>query len=288
MATTLLASAVGATAFAATPAYATPAPAPKIVSISTNPNPVIVKKDGSTQVTVSVRTTDVADVKVSIEPADRGGWGQGGGGFTSVDKDVVARFTAPVEKTFDKPFTLDWRAPVGSWKIRVAALGFDGRVYSGDGSFEVKRHHIDVPRPDVRAKKTRIVDLEASRNPVQKGRKFTLSGELQVAQCWGDWYYEWDEYDYERGGRGRCDDDRRSWHDWHWMADKKIGVYFRPRGSSEWKYVGYTKTDSDGSFEARVRAYTSGTWCVKFDGEGRLGGSQASTNVRVKRYYNPF
>lgn len=288
IATAMVAAAMGATALgAATPAFANPGrgPEPKIASIEAGPNPVVIKKHGSAQVTIKVGTVDVKDVKVSIEPTNQGrglSWEGGGNPFSSLRKDdPAANYTKPVWKTFDRSFTIDWKHPDGSWKVRVLALGFDGKEYSRDGSFFVKHVQADAPKGP---KGTRIVGFDATPEPVRQGRKLVLRGKLEVAQCYGEWHYEWDGYDRTHGGDDNCRDSRKYWNDWHWLGDQDIDVYFMPKGSSEWRRVGTVETDDDGNFATRVRAFRSGTWGVKFDGTNRLRGSEASDYVKVIRY----
>jgi hypothetical protein len=289
----LVAIAASATALAAVPsaAYADPSPTPtptqaspkpEIVSISASPDPLVLRPYKSGTVTVYVKTKDVKDVKIDIAPGGYGGH-DGYGGYGAVKAadpwDPNWDHNDHVWKTFDRSFQIGWKDPTGYWKIHVVALGLDGKEYSRDSSFSVK--HIYYPPKPRGPKATRIVGFDAAPEPVKKGRTLSLSGTLQVAQCYRDWYYSYDSYVSVLGGDSYCVDGRDYWNSWHYLGWQDIGVYFLPKGSSHWKYVDTIQTNPDGSFYTKVRAFASGTWGVRFDGTRKLGASEAYDYVKV-------
>ncbi|MFI6598485.1 hypothetical protein ACIBHX_19680 [Nonomuraea sp. NPDC050536] len=253
----------------ATPSYAEPTPWPSpttthadpaIFGVSVSPNPVVLRPGESRTVTVTVNGRDLREVRISI----------GSGSY------------APLSGSWSASTTVGWDDPEGTWPVHVSATGADGRQYTADSSFTVRHEGYHNPRP-AGPRATRIADFDASPEPVRTGRKLTLTGELQVAQCYGDWYYVWDGSGRTRGGEDNCRDDRGYWNDWHWLGAQEVGVYFLPKGSHRWQYVDTIETDDDGSFTTQVRAYRSGTWGVRFAATGRLGSSEAYDYVRVKR-----
>ncbi|GIH70081.1 hypothetical protein [Sphaerimonospora thailandensis] len=300
VATALVAAALGTATLATSPAYAahpTPTPSshhpdsgnkshvpdPRILSVDVSPSTVVVGRHGSVRVTATVRTKDVQSVSIELRgPSGRHGgdhgrdWlGKKGGQHGKHDR---ARYDVA-----SRSWTLTSRDRSGQWKVHVEAVGVDGRRVTADRGFEVKRDRWR-PRPPKGPKATRIVDFTAKPDQVRRGREITLQGKLQVAQCYSDWYYrDWNSHSGVHNGN-RCEIGRASWHDWNWLGYQDIGVYFRPSGSHRWKYVDTLKTNRDGGFSTRVRAYRSGTWAVKFDGNGRLKGSEASDSVRVGRW----
>ncbi|MBO3748705.1 hypothetical protein J5X84_21720 [Streptosporangiaceae bacterium NEAU-GS5] len=293
-ATALVAVAASATALAAvspaahadptptpSPSVAPPSPPdPQILSVSANPDPLVLKPRYGGTVTVFVRTKDIKDVKIDIAPGG-GGYGGGYGAVKAADpwNPGPPDHKDHVWKTFDRSFNIGWKDPTGSWKIHVLALGLDGKEYSRDSYFSVK-HIYYPPRPKT-PKATRIVGFDASPEPVKKGRKLSLEGTLQVAQCYRDWYYNPAGYVSVLGGSDYCVDSRDYWNDWHYLGWQDIGVYFMPKGSYKWKYVDTIKTNPDGSFYTQVRAFVSGTWGVRFNGTRKLGASEGYDYVKV-------
>ncbi|GIH64295.1 hypothetical protein [Microbispora siamensis] len=301
-ATTLVAVAMGATALATAPAYAddvapspspTPSPTagdnarkpytpdPRILSVDVDPDVVVVSRGRSAQVTARVTTKDVQSVDIDL-------WGPRGRGDHGGDHWFGKRKGGPNDgPKFDRAsrsWSFDWSDRAGTYRVHVEAIGLDGKKYTEDRSFTVKRREWHAPRPSG-AKATRIAGFDATPNPVRKGRGLTLKGTLQVAQCWGDWYYDdWDNFSGRRGGDRYCHDSRNYWNDWHWLGSQDVKVYFQPSGSGRWQYVDTIETDGDGDFATRVRAWRSGTWAVRFDGNRRLKGSEATEYVRVWRH----
>jgi hypothetical protein len=301
MATALVAAAVGAAALAvAGPAYADPGPNdghhpgpnPKITSIVVNPNEVVLKhRHDSATVSVSVRGVDLKSAQVYFVPKghhwdggghDGGGYGGDHGGNGPWDNKDDEKTPAPEYKPiwFSEHFskTIGWNDAVGSWSVRVVAVGVDGRKVFGDSSFFVKHHTWTPPKSP---KGTRFVGFNASPEPVKQGRKLSLQGRLQVAQCYGDYYYEWDSYVSVHDRDNDCYEGRKYWHDWYRLGWQDVDVYFLPKGSHKWRYVDTIETNPDGTFYTQVKAFKSGTWGVRFDGTHRLGSSEAYDYVKV-------
>ncbi|ETK38100.1 hypothetical protein MPTA5024_00530 [Microbispora sp. ATCC PTA-5024] len=294
---------MGAMALVAAPAYAddaTPSPSPtptptagddakhgylpdpKILSIDVSPSTVVVNRHGSVEVTATVRTKDVKSLSIDVwEPKEYHHGGGDGDGHWFSKSDGPGYDKAKYDVT-SKSWTFTWSHKTGLWKVHVEAVGVNGAQLSAERGFFVK-HQEWAPRPKG-PKATRIVGFDATPEPVRKGHKLALQGKLQVAQCYGDWYYEWDSYVSVHGGDDYCQDSRDYWHDWHWLGQQDIDVYFLPSGSHKWKYVGTTESDPDGSFYTKVRALKSGTWGVRFDGTSRLKGSEAYDYVKVVRH----
>ncbi|GLW99741.1 hypothetical protein [Microtetraspora sp. NBRC 16547] len=301
----MMVAAMSATALAAaTPAFAdvpdgssapgtsdTPTPSTpsyrvdsRILSVDVTPGTVVVRRHGSVRVTATVRTKDVKDVTIDVLEPQGGGYGHGGGHsghWVARKDDNPSDRQEPKWDTKSTSWDFDWSNKTGAWTVHVEALGLDGQVRVADRTFYVK--HDDWSRPSAPRgpKATRISGFNATPQPVRTGRKLDLRGRLEVAQCYSDWYYDWDGYD-RRWGRGDdCYESRSYWHNWHWLGGQDIDVYFLPRGARTWKYVQTVETNGDGRFFSRVRASKSGTWGVRFDGDRRLKGSEASRYVKV-------
>ncbi|NJP25136.1 hypothetical protein OHB01_34390 [Microbispora hainanensis] len=313
-ATTLVAVAMGATALATAPAYAdtvaptstpTPSPSaghtfnkphkpdshqpdfhkpykpdPRILSVDVSPNVVVVSKGRSAQVTARVTTKDVQSVDIDLWGPGVGHGGHGGNHWFGKQK---SGHNGPKLDHTSRTWSFDWNDRAGTYKVHVVAVGLDGKKYTTDRSFTVKRKVSHAPRP-TGPKATRIAGFDATPEPVRKGRSLTLKGTLQVAQCWGDWYYGWNDFTGRRGGARFCSDSNNYWNSWHWLGSQTVKVYFQPSGSHKWQYVNSVKTAGDGDFATKVRAFRSGTWAVRFDGGHGLKGSQATDYVKVVRH----
>lgn len=88
--------------------------------------------------------------------------------------------------------------------------------------------------PAVYAKRTptRVLDGNASPEPVRKGRTITCKGKLQH---------------YTSGA-------------WRAYANQKVKILFRAKGSTTWQDMGNTTTRSDGAFSKGYTASKDGTW----------------------------
>lgn len=316
VATTLVAVALGATTLAAAPAYADGQPAqasptgktdfrgdkknsgdrhrsdrhkyvadPRILSIDVSPDPVVIKRHGSVKVTATVRAKDAKITSIEVRGPGGGRHGHGAwyGGHPHLGTYGTVHHGKAQYDSASRSWTFSWGHKAGQWQVRVEAIGVNGKKISASRGFSV-RHDRSRLRPPKGPRATRIVGFDATPEPVRKGGKLTLKGKLQVARCYGDWFYRsWDSRVSVLGGGSKCYANRGYWHDWYWLGYQDIGVYFQAKGSHKWKYVGTIETKRDGSFSTKVRALKSGTWAVKFGGNSRLKGSGASDYVKVVR-----
>ncbi|NRQ39430.1 hypothetical protein HII36_47540 [Nonomuraea sp. NN258] len=111
----------------------------------------------------------------------------------------------------------------------------------------------DSDRVDVRfgERDSRIVRFDASPEPVDKGARITLSGNLLV--------------EGRDGVRGQ-----------------RVSIFFKPGGAHRWQYVTSTFTGRHGRFATSVTAETSGWWRASYRGApGVDGTSSAADWVRV-------
>ncbi|WP_405147940.1 hypothetical protein OG589_09380 [Sphaerisporangium sp. NBC_01403] len=272
IATALVAATMGASALGVVaPALADTAPdtAVSIESIKVTPDPVVIRGSDHVAVTATVETVGAEDVKFDFEPT-----GQGGQPDCNPCPGA-AKASSGESKTWGKTIVLDRHDPAGKWIVYVEATGQDGKVARAKSSFYVKvvqdRHR--GPRA------TRIAGFDASPEPVKKGRKLSLSGKLETARCYGDWWWDGDAYVV---GGNRCHDDSR-WHSWRQLGWQKIKVYFHRAHGGKWEYVDTIETNPDGTFYTKIPAYWSGTWKVVFEGSRGLYGSSATDYVKVVR-----
>ncbi|WP_214412828.1 hypothetical protein [Sphaerisporangium fuscum] len=154
----------------------------------------------------------------------------------------------------------DWTDRHGRFRIDTEArrsgwyrAEFDGsRGVRGSGSRAV---HVTVEEPQ-RPADTRIVKFNAYPEPVKYGRYVKNIGKLQIWD--GD---HWTAYDHQ-----------------------KVALYFKRAGHSKWEYVKTATTNGSGSFWIKVKAWNSGSWQVRFKGDGEADGSASRGDyVRVKK-----
>ncbi|GAB1823241.1 hypothetical protein [Herbidospora sp. RD11066] len=279
-------------------------PDPKITGIVINPNPVVLKgKWDSEVVSITVKGVDIKHAKIVVD--HKGSWGRDdwdGHGWDDKSADSTTSDSSDEEKkkpewkpqwfSYSESVRIDTKDPKGFYSVKVFARGFDGKLYSSASGFTVKHDTYNPPKPPKGPKATRIVDFNAGPEPVKKGRNLTLTGQLQVAQCYGDWYYDYKKHDrayveldgsvkpVDDGWSG-CYDSRDYWHGWYKLGWQDIDVYFLPAGSHKWKYVKTIDTNPNGSFYTKVKAWGSGTWGVRYDGSHGFGSSEASDYVKV-------
>ncbi|MGW1025480.1 hypothetical protein ACWD4J_17545 [Streptomyces sp. NPDC002577] len=118
---------------------------------------------------------------------------------------------APFKGTFDAPYKGYYRAHFAgsrTWQESYSSVVYAKRT------------------------RTRIIDGNASPEPVRKGRTITVKGTLQH---------------YTSSA-------------WRAYADQKVKILFRPKGSSTWYDMGNTTTRSSGSFSKAFTASKDGTW----------------------------
>ncbi|SDK10976.1 hypothetical protein SAMN05421874_105154 [Nonomuraea maritima] len=137
--------------------------------------------------------------------------------------------------------------PAGKWKATAVAYNRFGRVVAKDDAFFsvlVKR------KAD-----TRISRFSANPSAVRSGRSIYFTGYLQA--------------------EGRS---------WSGVRGERVSVYYRPTGSSSWKWVTSGTTSWNGKFSLKTRAWKSGTFRTVFSGDSRLDSATSGTDyVRVYR-----
>lgn len=273
IATTLVAAAMGASAFTmAAPALADSAPetAVSIESVKVTPDPVVIRGRDRVAVTATVATVGADEVKIDFDPT-----GQGGQPDCNPCAGAAKASKGDSEsKTWDKTIVLDRHDPDGKWLVYVEAIGADGKVVRAKSSFFVK-----VVQDRHRGPRATRIEFDASPEPVKKNRKLSLQGTLEVARCYGDWWWDGDAYVV---GGNHCRDDYR-WHNWRQLGWQQIKVYFHKAHGGRWQYVDTIETNPDGSFYTKIPAYWSGTWKVVFEGSRGLYGSSATDYVKVVR-----
>ncbi|WP_203987367.1 hypothetical protein [Sphaerisporangium rufum] len=213
-----------------------------------------------------VRDTDIRGFNASPEPVRRGGTltldGRlvidGSGGWHAYPRQKVhiafrARGAAGYERVA-RAYT-DGR---GHFTARVTAKAAGWWRAEYDGSSRAHKAVSDSDQVDVRRGRadSRIIRFNASPEPVKYGRYVTARGVLQVRE-----HGSWASNGYE-----------------------KVALYFKRSGRSTWEYVKTTTTGRSGAFLAKVKAWHSGHWQVRFAGD-RAAGPAASyaDHVKVRR-----
>ncbi|MFF5207083.1 hypothetical protein [Streptosporangium sp. NPDC000396] len=138
----------------------------------------------------------------------------------------------------------------GRWLAIADAYGKDGKKVTDQVNFSVE--HEEQGKTE-----TRLTSFYANPDSVRKGRWITFTGRLQSHE-----------------------DDS-----WQGLKDEEVGIYFRPRGSSGWKFVTSADTGWRGKFQARVRASKSGEYRAVFEGNDEFEESTSRSDwVRVSRW----
>ncbi|MFF0308505.1 hypothetical protein ACFYSC_13805 [Streptosporangium sp. NPDC004379] len=135
----------------------------------------------------------------------------------------------------------------GTWRA-VFAGGHDvERAYSGTD-------HVRVLEPEPERGASRVTRFNASPEPVRHGRYLSFTGRLQV--------------------------DDSGWEGYR----AKVGLYFKPAGSSKWSHVRNTWSNGSGRLYTKAKAYRSGHWKFVFAGDDDFRpDSSGSDYVRVIR-----
>ena len=151
-------------------------------------------------------------------------------------------------------FSADVRARTSGW-WRAEFEGATGAGYSASATdYVTVRVPRPTPPPPAPKAHTRIVQFNASPEPVKYHRYLTFTGQLQV----------WD-------------------HPWEGYGHQKVTVWFKKPGGS-WHYAKTLWTNSTGRFWGKTTASASGYWRVVFGGNGEADGSKSRIDwVRVKR-----
>ncbi|HET9383050.1 MAG TPA: DUF5707 domain-containing protein [Streptomyces sp.] len=116
----------------------------------------------------------------------------------------------------------------GTWKVTVGVLSADGSIYWNDyhTTHTVQRY----------SKQT----VNASPEPVKKGRTITVTGKLSRAN--------WEDFEY------------------HGYTNQSVKLQFRKKDSSTYTTVKTVKTNSTGNLSTTVTAATDGYWRWSFAG----------------------
>ncbi|MEV4098373.1 hypothetical protein [Streptosporangium saharense] len=134
----------------------------------------------------------------------------------------------------------------GRWLAIADAYDKDGKKLTDQVNFSVKHEQ-------ARKAETRIASFRVSPTAVRKGHSVYFTGRLEVR-------------------------DRRHWAG---VRNEEVGIYFRTRGSSAWKWVASTDTGWRGQFRTKARATRDGEYRAVFEGDRRLDDS-TSRSVRVR------
>jgi hypothetical protein len=130
----------------------------------------------------------------------------------------------------------------GSYRFVV----YGAALPTGDGGYEFTN---DVTRR-VSLKRPSKLTLNASPEPVVKGKKLNAKGTLKV------------------DGKAR--------------AGLKVKIYFKPAGSAAFVYRGVATTNAKGVYSKNFKATKTGTWKAVYDGSGTRNAATAGDAVKVK------
>ncbi|WP_143590895.1 hydroxyisourate hydrolase [Thermoactinospora rubra] len=137
----------------------------------------------------------------------------------------------------------------GWWRAEFAGV----RGVRGTGS-DADWVRVVAPAPPPEKMKSWLVKFNAYPEPVKRGKYLHFKGRLLV-------------------------------HDGSWEGyEAKVGLYFRPKGSSKWYFVKTTWSNDNGYLHTKAKAWKSGTWRFYFKGdEDAYGDYSRKDYVRVKR-----
>ncbi|MFI6496172.1 hypothetical protein [Nonomuraea typhae] len=140
----------------------------------------------------------------------------------------------------------------GWWRAAYAgAPGIEGSVSDTDWV----RVESPAPPPPPSKADTRLIKFNAYPEPVKRGKYLRFKGALQV-------------------------DDGGAWEGY----GAKVQLYFKPAGSSKYRYVKTTWSTDSGKIYTKVKASKSGRWRFVFNGDSDTYGDTSSSDyVRVKR-----
>ncbi|MEU9835742.1 hypothetical protein AB0D67_29755 [Streptosporangium sp. NPDC048047] len=136
----------------------------------------------------------------------------------------------------------------GTWRaVFDGGRGVEG-AYSGTD-------HVRVLEPEPERGASRVIQFNASPEPVRHGRYLSFTGRLQI--------------------------DDSGWEGYR----AKVGLYFKPAGSSKWSHVRNTWSNGSGRLYTKAKAYRSGHWKFVFAGDDDFRpDSSGSDYVRVIRH----
>ncbi|GAA4219736.1 hypothetical protein FHR32_000462 [Streptosporangium album] len=136
----------------------------------------------------------------------------------------------------------------GRWLAVADAYDKDGKKVTDQVNFSVKQEQEKA--------ETRLDRFSAGPDVVRKGRSVYFTGRLRA----------------DDGGH------------WKGVDGEEVGIYFRSRDSSAWKWVTSADTGWKGTFRAKARASKSGEYRAVFEGNDDLGDS-TSRSDRVRVWY---
>ncbi|MFJ3304731.1 calcium-binding protein [Streptomyces sp. NPDC086549] len=125
--------------------------------------------------------------------------------------------------------TLLKNATAGTWKAYISVVAKDGSWADAD------------PYSSVRIQRKSLLTVNASPEPVGKGKTITIAGKLSRASWWDDLEY-------------------------HGYANQPVKLQFRKAGTATYTTVKTTYTDSSGNLKTTVRASVDGYWRYWFAG----------------------
>ncbi|MFH8368674.1 calcium-binding protein [Streptomyces sp. NPDC018031] len=192
--------------------------------------PVVIDATTATTFTVSVTATDDSGIQglnyLDLEGPE--------GGFESPASRVRCTVVNETTSTCSASFTMDPRtdfvdnSPAGTWYVSTWADGEDGDFHSNAkaASFRVQRQS--------------KLTVNASPEPVKKGKTITVTGNLTRA----DW---------------------RS-HGYVGHKDQSVQLQFRKQGTDTYTTVKTVKTTTGGALKTTVTAATDGYWRWNYAG----------------------
>lgn len=125
--------------------------------------------------------------------------------------------------------TLLKNATAGTWKTYIAVVAKDGSWAAVD------------PYSSVRVQRRSVLTVNASPEPVAKGRTITVAGKLSRASWWDDLAY-------------------------HGYAAQPVRLQFRKAGTTTYTTVKTIRGDSSGNLRTTVKASADGYWRYSFAG----------------------
>ncbi|MFE3828872.1 hypothetical protein [Streptomyces sp. NPDC059092] len=148
-----------------------------------------------------------------------------------------SRYSCKATLTIDPRAEWFRNVQAGTWRVHAQAFGKDGDLY-GD-------YYSTVP-----VKRAAQLAVDASPEPVQKGKTLTVTGKLTRA--------DWNTNKYAGYG------------------SQSVRLEFRKKDSSTYSLVKTVKTNGSGSLKTTVKAASDGYWRWKFTGTSTTAGTTAT------------
>jgi hypothetical protein len=135
-------------------------------------------------------------------------------------------------------------------RVRAEKSGFYKAQYAGSSTLNGSESDTDWVSVRQRVSRSWIRHFDASPEPVTKGEKVTVSGDLSISHHSDGW--------------------------------QRVEILFKADGSREWRSVGTDRTDRRGEFSAQVTADSTGWWRAVYHGRhGSRGTSSRPDRVEV-------